>query len=318
MILCSPLVSLSGRIVLSAPTEADDEAVTILDNDPASTAGLDRGHPSTTHRRGRRSNLHNLEYSHPAQARRKPEFVGVTKIYRMDRYYGNSCEFGLIMSSKHFGRGLGRDALHAVFAYVFEELKFHRLMFRTTPGHMVIRSWLDRLGATLEGIERDGSWDGNGAKRIKKRTKPPPLSGISFRDAAYVWGASGESISSAWHKKETTEDSEHTSHKDVPTHAAACRLTHPGRERSCMLKQRQRGGKSRLRTYIVMTVFPTLELLVRRSGAGGSYCSLRKTRRKTGIQEDWGHTRKPTALLMEGFLKRANESDEERRCTALT
>jgi RimJ/RimL family protein N-acetyltransferase len=170
MILCSPLVSLSGRIVLSAPTEADDEAVTILDNDPASTyfRPFVPARVSIEDIRARRIaeaadptciilNIH----TRPRQGR-KPEFVGVTKIYHMDRYYGNSCEFGLIMSSKHFGRGLGRDALHAVFAYVFEELKFHRLMFRTTPGHMVIRSWLDRLGATLEGIERDGSWDGNG------------------------------------------------------------------------------------------------------------------------------------------------------------
>jgi RimJ/RimL family protein N-acetyltransferase len=45
---------------------------------------------------------------------------------------------------------------------VFEKLKFHQLMFRMTPEHTVIRSWLDRLGATLEGIERDGSWDGKG------------------------------------------------------------------------------------------------------------------------------------------------------------
>jgi RimJ/RimL family protein N-acetyltransferase len=33
----------------------------------------------------------------------------------MDRYYGNSYEFGIIMSAKHFGRGLARDVVHAVF-----------------------------------------------------------------------------------------------------------------------------------------------------------------------------------------------------------
>jgi RimJ/RimL family protein N-acetyltransferase len=166
----APIVSLSGQLVLSAPTEADDVAVTILDNDPASThfRPFVPARVSVEDIRARRiaeaadpTCIILSIHTRPSPGRR-PEFVGVAKIYHMDRYYGNSCEFGIIMSAKNFGRGLARDVVHTMFAYVFEKLKFHRLMFRTTPENTVVRSWLDRLGAKFEGIERDGSWDGKG------------------------------------------------------------------------------------------------------------------------------------------------------------
>lgn len=170
MILSAPIVSLSGRIVLRAQTEADDEALTALNNDPASM----RFRPFATVRVAIEDTraLRIADAADPTcimfnvhttpRPGSKSEFVGVSKLYNIDRYYGNSCEFGFCMSSRHLGLGLARDVLHATFAYAFEELKIHRMTFRCTPNHEFVQSWLQRLGATFEGLGRDGSWDGNG------------------------------------------------------------------------------------------------------------------------------------------------------------
>jgi RimJ/RimL family protein N-acetyltransferase len=191
MILSTPIVSLSGRLVLSAPTEAHDEAVTILDNDPGSTAFRPFVPAIVTVQdiRARRISaatnptiLLLVIHTRP-QAGCEPEFVGEGKIYHMDHYYGNSCEVGLVLSSKYIGTGMGRDATHSLLSYAFEELQFHRVNFRVTPDNVNLLGWMERIGATFEGIARDGSWDGNGGYK--------DVINFSMLDGEWIGGLKG-------------------------------------------------------------------------------------------------------------------------------
>jgi RimJ/RimL family protein N-acetyltransferase len=113
-----------------------------------------------------------------------PRFIGTVSMYRIDHYYGNSCEVGIVMSADHFGTGLARDAMHAVLEYAFEELKFHRVVFHTVTDNKVVRGWLERMDAVLEGIERDAWSDGKGGYKdvcLYSALKPHWLAGGKAR-----------------------------------------------------------------------------------------------------------------------------------------
>ncbi|KAJ7763648.1 acyl-CoA N-acyltransferase [Mycena maculata] len=168
MLLSIPLISKSGRVALVPPSEVDDEAVVSLRNDPATR----RFQPflplvSITDIRAQRTawaadpnilpfNIHALEPSG------KWKFVGVTRLHRIDRYYGNSCEVGITMSPKNFGTGLASDAMHTILEYAFEEQRLRRVTFHTAVENIIIRGWIERAGGTFEGIERDYWLDGKG------------------------------------------------------------------------------------------------------------------------------------------------------------
>ncbi|KAJ7763642.1 acyl-CoA N-acyltransferase [Mycena maculata] len=167
MFLTHPIISKAGRVALVSPSEIDDQDVVYLWNDPA-TRRFQRFLPERVSNADIRAQR--LAWAadpnvcafnvHALKPTGKSEFVGVARIHHIDRYYGNSCEVGLTMSSMHFGAGLGRAAIHTVLEYVFEERKFRRVVFHTAVENHVIRGWLERLGATLEGIERDFYADG--------------------------------------------------------------------------------------------------------------------------------------------------------------
>ncbi|KAJ7447208.1 acyl-CoA N-acyltransferase [Mycena latifolia] len=169
MLLDAPIVSKSGRVALVSPTAADDEAGAALRSDPA-TRRFQRFMPEriTAEGMAARRALHGANPAviilsiHALKLGSQPTFVGEASIYRMDNVFGNSCEVGVIISPQYFGGALATDALYSVLDHVFDGLKFHRVAFHTAVDNVIIRRWIERVGGTLEGIER-GSWsDGKG------------------------------------------------------------------------------------------------------------------------------------------------------------
>ncbi|KAJ7681489.1 acyl-CoA N-acyltransferase, partial [Mycena rosella] len=157
-------------LVLRAPVEADDEAMSSLWNDPATTRFM-RNLPgfsefSLADVRARRLeetagstamplNIYTRDGNAPQQ------FVGMVRLHHIERSLSNSCEIGVIMRPKHFAAGLGREAVHAALEYMFEEEKIHRVVARTAGDNAVVRGWTERL-ATFEGVEREHWTDGQG------------------------------------------------------------------------------------------------------------------------------------------------------------
>ncbi|KAJ7725600.1 acyl-CoA N-acyltransferase [Mycena olivaceomarginata] len=156
------LPSLSGRTVLVRPREEDDSAVAALRSNIETRRYLPflPEHVSVEDARAQR-------LARAADATRIPfnihlsnsdldstTFVGTFK----------SCEIGILIRPECVRGGLATDALHTVLAYAFEkrEEKFHRVAFVTAVDNVGMRGWLDKAGATLEGIQRESRSDGMG------------------------------------------------------------------------------------------------------------------------------------------------------------
>ncbi|KAJ7918479.1 acyl-CoA N-acyltransferase [Mycena leptocephala] len=90
-----------------------------------------------------------------------PKYIGATGIFNIDETF-KSCEAGVSISPDSFRGGFATDALHTVLTYAFEERRLHRVVFQTATNNIRMRGWLERYGATLEGILRDGWSDGAG------------------------------------------------------------------------------------------------------------------------------------------------------------
>ncbi|KAJ7763649.1 hypothetical protein DFH07DRAFT_1018402 [Mycena maculata] len=98
-------------------------------------------------------NIHALKPGGP------PKFVRMVGVYRVERYYGNSCKVGIIMTPGNFGTGFATDA---IVEYAFEVQKFRRVAFHTALDNTIVRKWIERMGGVFEGIERDYWSDGKG------------------------------------------------------------------------------------------------------------------------------------------------------------
>jgi ribosomal-protein-alanine N-acetyltransferase len=74
-----------------------------------------------------------------------------------------ACFLGYKIDYRAEGRGLMREALQAAIAYVFDELRLHRVMANYVPVNERSGRLLRRLGFTVEGYARDyllinGEW----------------------------------------------------------------------------------------------------------------------------------------------------------------
>jgi ribosomal-protein-alanine N-acetyltransferase len=74
-----------------------------------------------------------------------------------------ACHLGYQLARSSEGRGLMSEALHAANAFVFEELKLHRIMASYRPENERSARLLERLGFAREGLARDylfidGAW----------------------------------------------------------------------------------------------------------------------------------------------------------------
>lgn len=169
MILNAPLLSRSGRIVLVPPAEEDDTAVAALRSHPETRRYLPflPTHLSVadaqSHRLARAADATRISFNIHALPvpGSPPQFAGTTGIFRIDNE-SKSCEVGILVSPGSFRGGIATEALYTVLAYAFEELKLHRAVFLTGVDNVGMRGWLDRAGATLEGINRESWSDGKG------------------------------------------------------------------------------------------------------------------------------------------------------------
>jgi ribosomal-protein-alanine N-acetyltransferase len=74
-----------------------------------------------------------------------------------------ACNLGYQVARSHEGRGLMSEALRATNAFVFAELRLHRIMANYRPENARSGRLLERLGFTREGLARDylfidGAW----------------------------------------------------------------------------------------------------------------------------------------------------------------
>jgi ribosomal-protein-serine acetyltransferase len=84
------------------------------------------------------------------------EMVGGLLFFALDRRV-NSTEIGYWLGANATGRGLMRKAITAMLEFVFEELNINRLVLHADVRNRSSRAVAERLGFTLEGIERQ-SW----------------------------------------------------------------------------------------------------------------------------------------------------------------
>jgi RimJ/RimL family protein N-acetyltransferase len=103
----------------------------------------------------------NIHLANSLSAKSHTKFVGSAGIHHINTEF-KSCEIGILISPESARGGLATDALYTVLGYVFEERKFHRATFVTAVDNVGMRGWLDKAGATLEGIMRGIFLDGKG------------------------------------------------------------------------------------------------------------------------------------------------------------
>lgn len=90
------------------------------------------------------------------------------------------CILGYSVDGAHEGQGLLREALEAANAYVFDELRFHRIEANYIPTNERSGNLLRRLGFTVEGYARDylflgGKWRDH---VLTSKTNPKPFTPI--------------------------------------------------------------------------------------------------------------------------------------------
>ncbi|KAJ7068835.1 acyl-CoA N-acyltransferase [Mycena amicta] len=159
MILDSPLVSKSGRVLLVPPTEADDEHVAALRSLPQTRQFLQFLPPKFTaaeasaRRLAREPHTSLVDFHiHTSDG----TLVGTTGYFGVEPTRGSSrsCEVGILIAPAYMRSGLATEALHTLLEYVFETRGFHRAEFQTRSDNAAMRGWLERAGAVLEGTRR--------------------------------------------------------------------------------------------------------------------------------------------------------------------
>ncbi|KAJ7760806.1 acyl-CoA N-acyltransferase [Mycena olivaceomarginata] len=168
MILTESLPSLSGRILLVPPSDADDAPFAALRGHPETRRFIPFAPAHTTpdeareRRLARESNKAVIDFSiYAVTPGSPPKYVGAVGLLNIDEAF-RSADSGLTVVPDSFRTGIATDALHAVFQYAFEERKLHRVVLHTGSQNFRMRGWLDRFGATLEGTLRDVWADGEG------------------------------------------------------------------------------------------------------------------------------------------------------------
>lgn len=91
------------------------------------------------------------------------EIIGTVNYTNIVRGAFHACHLGYQIAARHEGRGLMTEALRASNAYVFAEVKLHRIMANYRPENARSARVLERLGFRHEGLARDylfidGAW----------------------------------------------------------------------------------------------------------------------------------------------------------------
>jgi len=80
--------------------------------------------------------------------------LGMFEINRRDK----SAEIGYWLAQSATGRGLMTRAVEKLLEYGFEELVLNRIVIKCAPENGKSRAVPERLGFTLEGVEREAGW----------------------------------------------------------------------------------------------------------------------------------------------------------------
>lgn len=91
------------------------------------------------------------------------EVVGTANVSQVVRGPFQAAYLGYQLASRHEGHGLMTEALRAVVAHAFGEMRLHRLMANHVPENERSRRVLERLGFVREGLAREylfigGAW----------------------------------------------------------------------------------------------------------------------------------------------------------------
>ncbi|OHX12109.1 GNAT family N-acetyltransferase [Chromobacterium sphagni] len=89
--------------------------------------------------------------------------IGTVSLSNIVRGVFQACHLGYGIDQAHEGRGLMREALEALIAFAFGELKLHRIQANYQPQNIRSAALLERLGFTVEGQAKDylflaGGW----------------------------------------------------------------------------------------------------------------------------------------------------------------
>ncbi len=92
------------------------------------------------------------------------QVIGSVSYTNFSRGVFQACNLGYSLSKKFEGKGVMFEALSASNRFVFEELKFHRIMANYMPRNIRSGALLERLGFTKEGLAKDyiqiqGKWE---------------------------------------------------------------------------------------------------------------------------------------------------------------
>jgi ribosomal-protein-alanine N-acetyltransferase len=91
------------------------------------------------------------------------EIIGTLNYTNIVRGAFQACHLGYQIAARHEGQGLMTEALRAANAYVFAEVRLHRIMANYRPENTRSARVLERLGFRHEGLARDylfidGDW----------------------------------------------------------------------------------------------------------------------------------------------------------------
>jgi ribosomal-protein-alanine N-acetyltransferase len=98
--------------------------------------------------------------------KRKNEVLGVCNFSNAVRGPMQACHLGYALSAEYQGHGLMHEALDAAIIYVFNQLKFHRIMANYIPRNQRSAKVLKKLGFNREGyahayLKIAGHWQGH-------------------------------------------------------------------------------------------------------------------------------------------------------------
>jgi ribosomal-protein-serine acetyltransferase len=80
--------------------------------------------------------------------------IGFHEINRQDK----SAEIGYWLAKNATGKGLVTKSVSKLMDYGFDELKLNRIVIKCVPENEKSRAIPERLGFTIEGIEREAGW----------------------------------------------------------------------------------------------------------------------------------------------------------------
>ena len=87
----------------------------------------------------------------------KSEIVGGTGFHDIDRV-DKSAEIGYWLAKDSTGKGLVTKSVAKLLDYAFDEMKLNRIAIKCVPENAKSRAIPEKLGFTLEGIERQAGW----------------------------------------------------------------------------------------------------------------------------------------------------------------